>query len=149
MYYNHITGETRQIDDALYAMWGATLNPKASAWILQPAPPAHDAATQHAPEWVSGVWVVRDKTLEELAADARKIWDDAAEFWAEFTDAEGEAIAVSTHPYVRRLAATLYTWRSRLFSDDPRVTGGLDLLEAVGILSPERRSQILSKSPAP
>lgn len=94
-------------------------------------------------------WIIRDMTEGELASSARKVWTDAGEFFAEFTESEQELIATSTHPVVGRLRFMLATWRSRLFSDDPRVTGGLDLLEAVGILSPERRSQILSKSPAP
>lgn len=92
-------------------------------------------------------WVVRDMTPEELAAAARKVWADTAEFWAEFTDEEAEAIAVSAHPVVRRLALMLATWRARLFSDDPRVAGGLQLLEAVGILTSQRRVAIMQPNP--
>lgn len=38
---------------------------------LETVKPAHDAVTQHAPEWdkATGQWVVRDKTAEELAAE--------------------------------------------------------------------------------
>lgn len=143
MYYNSQTGDAREIDDAVRAAWVAAGNPKAEAWQPLPAPPSHNPATQHTPEWVEGAWVVREMTEEEIAAAVRKVWPDAAHFWGEFTDAEAEGIATSTHPYVRRLSMTLATWRSVLFSDDPRVAGGLQLLEAVGILTPERRAAIL------
>lgn len=103
-----------------------------------------DPVLEWYPDRVERDWVVRDMTPEELAAATRKVWPDTAHFWGEFTDTEAESIAISTHPYVRRLAATLYTWRSVLFSDDPRVAGGLQLLEAVGILTPERRTAILT-----
>jgi hypothetical protein len=144
LHYNSETGETRDIDPAVHAAWVLAANPKALVWQPVPPPPDYNAATQHPPEWIAGAWVVRDMTPEEIAAATRKVWPDTAHFWGEFTDAEAEAIAISTHPYVRRLAATLYTWRSVLFSDDPRVAGGLQLLEAVGILTPERRTAILT-----
>ena len=88
-------------------------------------------------------WTLRDMTPAELAAANRKVWPDTAHFWGEFTDAEAESIAISTHPSVRRLSMTLATWRAVLHSDDPRVAGGLQLLEAVGILTPARRAAIL------
>ena len=88
-------------------------------------------------------WSIRDMTAEELAASTRKVWADAGEFFAEFTDAEQEDIATSTHPVVGRLRLMLATWRARLFSDEPRVAGGLQLLVAVGILTPERHTAIL------
>lgn len=144
MHYNTQTGEAREIDAAVRAAWVLAGNPKADIWQPLPAPPARNPATQHPPEWIEGAWAVRDMTEEEIAAATRKVWPDTAHFWGEFTDAEAEAIATSTHPYVRRLASTLYTWRSVLFSDDPRVAGGLQLLEAVGILTPERRTAILA-----
>lgn len=112
-----------------------------------PAPPTGQVAEPvlvwHA-DRVERDWSLREMTPDELAAAARKIWPDAAHFWAEFLDAEAEAIAISTHPHVRRLAATLYTWRSVVHSDDPRVAGGLQLLESVGILTPARRAAILT-----
>ncbi len=68
----------------LYAMWVEIGNPKADLWAEQPPEPAHDPATQHAPEWADGAWVVRDLTEGELAAIARTssrsslrtIWDN-------------------------------------------------------------------------
>lgn len=37
-------------------------------WAEAPKP-AHNAATQHAPQWVAGAWIVRDKTAAELQAE--------------------------------------------------------------------------------
>jgi hypothetical protein len=89
-------------------------------------------------------WSIRDMTDEEIAASNRKVWADAGKFVAEFTDAEQEGIATSTHPVVSRLRLMLATWRARLFSDDPRVAEGLQLLEAVEIITPQRRTTILT-----
>lgn len=144
-YVNQRTGEVREIDDPLHEMWVASGNPKAEVWLRQPDPPPYNPETQRPPEWIDGAWVTAELTDEERAERARKIWPDAARFWGEFSDTEAEAIATSTHPYVRRLAATLYTWRSAVFSDDPRVSQGLQLLEMVGILTTARRLDILEK----
>jgi hypothetical protein len=144
-YYNISTGETREIDDAVYAAWVAAENPKAEAWLPLPAPPSHDSVTQHAPEWESGEWIIREKTEEEIASDSRKVWEHSAAFLSEFSVNETEAIANSTHPTVRRLLLRLSTWAGRVFSDDPHVSGGLDLLEAVGILTTPRKLEILTK----
>jgi hypothetical protein len=89
-------------------------------------------------------WSIRDMTAEELAASTRKVWADAGEFFAEFTDAEQEGIATSTHPVVGRLRLLLSTWRARLFSDEPRVAGGLIYLESINIITPARRAAILT-----
>ena len=39
--------------------------------------PDYDTATQHAPEWINGAWVVRDKTPEEIAAETARLYPDA------------------------------------------------------------------------
>jgi len=43
-------------------------NLQRKGWV-ETVPPSYDAATQHAPEWVNGEWIVRDKTTEEMAAE--------------------------------------------------------------------------------
>lgn len=55
--YYSTQGETREIDDALYAAWGAAGNPKAAAWALQPQAPTYDPQT-HACTWDGAQWVV-------------------------------------------------------------------------------------------
>lgn len=49
--------EIREIDDALYAEWGAAGNPKALDWQPLPAQPVHDPQT-HAVRWDGAQWVV-------------------------------------------------------------------------------------------
>lgn len=56
IYYN-AQGETREIDDALYAAWVAAGNPKAAQWTLRPDPPVYDPAT-HSVAWDGAQWVV-------------------------------------------------------------------------------------------
>ena len=55
IYYNG--AEVREIDDALFAAWVASGNPKASEWTLQPQPPAYDPQT-HQATWDGAQWVV-------------------------------------------------------------------------------------------
>lgn len=145
-YYHIETGEAREIDEATHAAWAAAENPKAETWLLLPTPPAHDSATQHPPEWESGQWVIREKTAEDLAADARKIWDNAAEFLAEFSVSEAESIATSQNATVKRLVLRLSTWPGQVFSDDPHVAGGLSLLVTLGIITSTRRTEIITKT---
>lgn len=114
--------------------------------------PAPSVASGHVAEptlvWyadrVERDWSVRAMTEEEQAEASRKIWADSSAFWDALTSVERSAVATSTHPTVKELVLTLAIWRGRLFSDDPRVAGGLQLLQAVGILTPERAAEILA-----
>ena len=68
-YFHAPTNETRDFDDDWFAAAVAVGNPKVAGWTIRPAAPSH-SSTQHPPQWVNGAWVVRDKTAEELAAEA-------------------------------------------------------------------------------
>lgn len=59
--------DVRDLSEQMNA-WEASDNPKRHEWALQPDAPPY-SVTQHAPEWVNGAWVVRDKTAEEIAAE--------------------------------------------------------------------------------
>lgn len=48
--------EIREIDDALYAEWVASGNPKAADWQPLPAQPVHDQNT-HAVRWDGTQWI--------------------------------------------------------------------------------------------
>jgi len=48
--------EIREIDDALYAAWVASNNPKAHNWTLLPPPPAYDPTT-HDVSWNGTQWI--------------------------------------------------------------------------------------------
>jgi hypothetical protein len=119
-------------------------NLQRKGWV-ETVPPSYAAATQHAPEWANGAWVVRDKTAEEIVAAARKIWPSAADLWNEFTRTEKLAIADSTNPDIRLLHEDLRVRRGEVWSDADEVQKGLGLLVAVGILTESRKTEILNK----
>jgi hypothetical protein len=78
IYYN-ASGETREIDDALYAQWVSVGNPKAQAWTLRPDPPSYDPQTQTV-AWDGGQWVVSaiplDQTQAQVGAAVQSMIDD-------------------------------------------------------------------------
>jgi hypothetical protein len=136
--------DLRDLADQM-AAWIASDNPKRLDWSEQPSPPAHDAFTQHAPEWGDGEWIVRDLTPDELAAAARKTWPNAAAFLGEFTMPELAAIELSTDPTIAALRLLLASWTADVWSDDPRIVMGLDALESAGIITEARRGEIVAK----
>ncbi len=106
--------------------------------------PTYDPATQHAPEWIDGEWIVRALTEEELAAVERKTWPNVTEFWAEFTDAEKYGIETSTDPTTIVMRADLKLWLADVWSDDLRIQTGMARLVELNILTQERHDEILS-----
>jgi hypothetical protein len=82
-------------------------------------------------------------TADELAARARRVWATVTQFWGEFSDQERAAIALSDHDHVVVLRTELSMWRGEVWSDDPRVTGAVRLLAALGILGEGRAAEIL------
>ena len=74
-YYNKTTYEVIEINPELYSQWVASGNPKAQMFELVPDPPTYDPATQNAPVFENGLWVVRDKTAEELQLEADRTQD--------------------------------------------------------------------------
>jgi hypothetical protein len=89
-------------------------------------------------------------TMEELEAawaqiKDRKGWPTVAEFWAEFSDSEKLSILDSTIGGIVLLREELRMWRGEVWSDDERVQQGLGGLVAVGILTAERREEILAR----
>ena len=90
-------------------------------------------------------WQIRDMTAEELAESLCKIWQHNQQFIAEFTMEEISAISLSTDPTIAALRLILTTWNNSVYSDDPRVIAGLDAIQTAGIITAERRVQILTK----
>lgn len=80
----------------------------------------------------------------QAAAAARKVWRNAQAFVAEFTPAEVAGIALSAAPVVAAMRFKLTTWFGEIHSDDADVLAGLDALVEATILTPERRTQILT-----
>jgi hypothetical protein len=77
-------------------------------------------------------------------ASTQKVWPTVADFWAEFTSSEQIVIIDSTDSNIRLLLEALRMWRGEVWSDDPRVTNGLDALVAAGIITTERRQEIIT-----
>jgi hypothetical protein len=77
-------------------------------------------------------------------ASTQKVWPTVADFWAEFTSSEQIAIIDSTDSNIRLLLEALRMWRGEVWSDDSRVTNGLDALVAAGIITTERRQEIIT-----
>lgn len=87
--------------------------------------------------------IAYDELMQILAV--RKVWNSRVEFWNTFTVQEKIAIASSTNDMVKYFFAELTIWNGEVWSDDPRVQQGLDLLVNEQIITSERKQQILSK----
>jgi hypothetical protein len=90
-------------------------------------------------------WEQVDLTQAEIVAQARKVWPSKAEFWAEFTPSEQEAIAACEVPGIKRLVITMSVHSGEMWSDADQVVDGLNALVTVGIISAERRAVIIAK----
>jgi hypothetical protein len=86
------------------------------------------------------------RTPDEIAAATRKAWPTVADFWAEFTSAEQLAIMDSAAPSLRLLLEALRMWRGEVWSDDARVTSGLDALTTAQVITDNRRKEIIAKT---
>jgi len=145
LYYDIQKFEIRDLPDSLYSDWIEANNPKKDYFQPVPDKPSFDPVLQKEPRWGNGVWIVDDKTEEELAADARKSWDNSSMFIQEFTLTEMAAISLSQDPTVAALRLLLSTWFGEVWSDDPRVQSGLSALISSGIINEARRDEILAK----
>lgn len=130
-YNNQLRTET---DPAIIA----TLRRK--GWT-ETAKTAHDDATEAPAEWQAGEWTVRKLTAEELAARARKVWKNAAQFFQQFTEDQRYAIEVSVIPAIVVLRAELKLWSGEVWSDNRDILRGLDSLEEAGIVTAAERQQ--------
>jgi hypothetical protein len=90
----------------------------------------------------------RLQTLTEWAESQSqhqiKIWQDVQQFMAEFTMPEKAQIAMSTDPTIAALRFELTTWLSNVCADDARVIAGLNKLVELGIITEERKTEILN-----
>ena len=90
-------------------------------------------------------WGTIELTEDELAAEARKIWDTSADFIAEFTLEELAAVQLSTNATIAALRLILAAWRAPVWSDDPRIQLGLATMVSENLITTERRDAILTK----
>ena len=145
LYYDIQKFEIREMPDSLYFEWIETDNPKKDYFQPVPEKPSFNPVLQKEPQWENGVWIVIDKTEEELQADARKVWENASAFIQEFSLEEMASISLSQDPVIAALRLLLSTWFGEVWSDDPRVINGLDSLVTSGIIDENRRQEILNK----
>lgn len=144
-YYNTVTKQIQDIPNEIIEAWTLANNPKLDILIIVLDPPSYNIETQKPPIFINGTWVIQDKTEEEKAADARKVWTTASDYLLEFTFEEMVQISLSTNPTIAGLRLLLTVWIGEVWSDDVRVLSGLDALEATGIITSERRQAILTK----
>ena len=145
LYYDIQKFEIRDLPDSLYSSWIESDNPKKDYFQPVPEKPSFDPVFQKEPQWGNGVWILIDKTEEEIQADARKVWENASAFIQEFSLQEMASISLSQEPVIAALRLLLSTWFGEVWSDDPRVINGLDSLITSGIIDENRRQQILNK----
>lgn len=74
-----------------------------------------------------------------------KIWPDDRAFWDAFTPQEKVAISMSADESIAYLRMELLTWTGAVHANDARVVAGLNRLEQVGILTPQRRQEVVTK----
>lgn len=90
-------------------------------------------------------WEIVPLTEEERILAARKIWQKATHFLAEFSMPEMAAISLSTDPTVAALRVLLLAWPADVWSDDPRIVMGLTALVSAGIINETRKAEIIAK----
>lgn len=88
--------------------------------------------------------VIRGWEIETLAPQ----WANAQAFMAAFTDQEKTAITLSMDPAIAGMRLTLSTWLSPMHPDDARVQAGLNKLIDLGILTEQRKTEIIATATA-
>lgn len=146
--YNNEIIEFKEIDDALYQSWVASDNPKKDSYRIvlyanQPSVSSTETVDESftiSKNSVQQVWTVRNKTADEL----RKTWT-AYEFLNRFTYSERAAYrnAAKTDDLIADFMS-LAQAAQEIISDDPMTVQGMDYLVSVGIISQQRRDEILS-----
>lgn len=146
--YNNQIIEFKEIDDALYQSWVASDNPKKDSYRIvlyanQPSVSSTETVDESftiSKNSVQQVWTVRNKTADEL----RKTWT-AYEFLLRFTPQERSAYrqAAQTNDIVADFMS-LAQAAQEIISDDPITIQGMDYLVSIGLLTQQRRDEILS-----
>lgn len=85
--------------------------------------------------------------LAWLPIENIKIWPNVQQFIAEFTMDEKAAVSMSTDPTIAALRLELSTWFSEVHANDPRVVMGLEKMVELGMITTERKTQIITLQP--
>ena len=140
--------EFKEIDDTLYQSWVNSNNPKKNSYLIVNYTTAPKVSSTEIAESsyeiqtnsVDQIWTVRNKTTDEL----RKVWT-AYEFLNRFTYSERAAYrqAAKTDDLIADFMS-LAQAAQEIISDDPMTVQGMNYLVSVGILTQQRRDEILS-----
>lgn len=87
-------------------------------------------------------WELIDMTPEEIEIANRVIWSSGYDFLQMFTVEEQTAIA--TNPATAALGMQLAGWPGEVWSDDARIQAGFDACIAAGIITSERKAEIIA-----
>ena len=146
--YNNQIIEFKEIDDTLYQSWVNSNNPKKNSYLIVNYTTAPKVSSTEIAESsyeiqtnsVDQIWTVRNKTADEL----RKVWT-AYEFLNRFTYSERAAYrqAAKTDDLIADFMS-LAQAAQEIISDDLMTVQGMDYLVSVGILTQQRRDEILS-----
>ena len=146
--FNNQIVEFKEISDELYASWVGSNNPKKDSYLIvnyttSPIVSATEIAESSYEiqgNSVDQIWTVRNKTADEL----RKVWT-AYEFLNRFTYSERAAYrqAAKTDDLIADFMS-LAQAAQEIISDDPMTVQGMNYLVSVGILTQQRRDEILS-----
>lgn len=139
--------EFREISDELYATWVSSGNPKKDVFLrvintTAPSVTANqiaDSSWQIGQQSVTETWLVRNKTADELRAH----WT-AYQFLLRFTAEERAAFraAALTDPMVADFQQ-LAQAAQEVINTDPMTVAGMNYLVSVGLLTEQRKTEIL------
>lgn len=73
-----------------------------------------------------------------------KIWDNAIMFWESFNLNEQLLLANSNDPILNLMKIWLSIWKNEIWSNDPRVENALNKAEELGLITTERKNEILT-----
>lgn len=103
----------------------------------------HPTLTQPTDEQLAAV--AEQSEAREASELNRKIWPTVADFYAEFTSTEKYAIQSSNVPAIVVARGDLAMWRGDVWSDNVDVLAGLDAMVEAGVITAERKIEILKK----
>ena len=145
--FNNQIVEFKEISDELYASWVNSNNPKKDSYLIVNYTTAPTVSSVEIAESsyeiqrnsVDQIWTVRNKTADEL----RKVWT-AYEFLNRFTYVERAAYrqAAKTDDLVADFMS-LAQAAQEIISDDLTTIQGMNYLVSVGLLTQQRRDEIL------
>lgn len=104
---------------------------------------AQSFPTIEIPDHVQLGWMQTEDGWEAPPATGKR-WPNSAAFLSDFTLAELAALELSTNPTLAALRLLLSVWPGEVWEGDTRIQLGFTALVDAGILTAERRTQLLT-----